>query len=263
MNRRPTPSDHPIIALQHVWKAFEEKAILDNFSLDIQPGETMTIIGGSGSGKSVTLKLILGLLDQDRGRVLFHGDSIQAMDEAALRNMRKQIGMLFQGGALFDSLSVRENVAYPLREHFDYSEAELTDRVATCLELIGLPGIESMMPSELSGGMRKRVALARAIATQPSVILYDEPTTGLDPANTNRISLLIKELQEKLHVTSIVVTHDMQSAFMVTDRLALLYNRRIEFVGSVAEAKASTNTIVQNFIHGHLGEEDVANVGLL
>jgi phospholipid/cholesterol/gamma-HCH transport system ATP-binding protein len=256
-------NDRPIITLEHVWKAFDEKKILSDFSLDIMPGETMTIIGGSGSGKSVTLKLILGLLDQDRGTVTFKGNCVGQMDEAALRQMRKQIGMLFQGGALFDSLTVRENVAYPLREHFEYSEDQISERVAVCLEHIGLPGIEAMMPSELSGGMRKRVSLARAIATEPAVILYDEPTTGLDPANTNRISLLIKELQQKLHVTSIVVTHDMRSAFMVTDRLALLYNQRIEFVGSVPEAKASTSAIVQNFIHGHLGEEDATKAGLL
>ncbi len=246
----------PIISLQHLYKNFGPKRILEDFSLDIQEGETMTILGGSGTGKSVTLKLILGLLHANRGRVLFRGEDIHTMNEEALNNVRKQIGMLFQGGALFDSLTVRENIAYPLREHFQYSEDELSEIIANCLAMVGLPGVEHAMPADLSGGMRKRVALARAIATKPAVILYDEPTTGLDPANTRRINRLIRELQDKLKVTSIVVTHDMESAFEVTDRMALLYNRRVAFVGTADEVRRSQIPMVKNFIQGYFEESD-------
>lgn len=249
-------SAEPIIQLDHVRKYFGSRGVLDDFSLAIHPGETVVILGGSGTGKSVALKLILGLLAADAGIVTFRGADIHALDEEGLRAMRREVGMLFQGGALFDSMTVFENVAYPLREHYHHPEEKVREIVAHCLELISLPGIEEMAPSELSGGMRKRVALARAIATNPSVILYDEPTTGLDPANTRRISLLIRKLQQQLHVTSVVVTHDMASAFTVADRIALLYNRRLEFVGTVEEAGASTNRIVHNFIRGDLGEED-------
>lgn len=246
----------PIITLDRVTKRFNAHPILEQLSLDIFPGETLTIIGGSGSGKSVTLKLILGLMRPNSGRVYFRGRDVTTMDEAALVAMRREIGMLFQGGALFDSLSVGENVAYPLREHFrTMPEAKTQEVVWKRLALVGLPDIAAMMPADLSGGMKKRVALARAIATDPAVILYDEPTTGLDPANTLRINRLILECQRQLKVTSIVVTHDMDSAFMVTNRLALLYSRRIEFVGTVAEAKASRNPIVRNFIEGNMEME--------
>ena len=246
----------PIISLQHVRKGFRSKVVLDDFSLDVREGETMTILGGSGSGKSVTLKLILRLLHPEAGQVLFRGRDINVMDEHVLNDTRKQIGMLFQGGALFDSLTVRENIAYPLREHFEHSEETLSDIVEECLAMVGLPGIERSMPADLSGGMRKRVALARAIATKPAVILYDEPTTGLDPANTRRINRLIRELQQKLKVTSIVVTHDMESAFEVTDRIALLYNRRVAFVGTAQESRTSHIPLVKNFIQGHFEEND-------
>lgn len=249
--------NRPIISLQHVAKSFGAKQILGDFTLDIHEGETMTILGGSGSGKSVTLKLILGLLHPDQGRILFRGQDVNAVDEHALGDIRKQIGMLFQGGALFDSLTVRENIAYPLREHFHHDEATLSEIVEQCLGLVGLPGVELSMPSDLSGGMRKRVALARAIATKPAVVLYDEPTTGLDPANTQRINRLICELQQKLKVTSIVVTHDMASAFEVTDRIALLYNRHVAFVGTADEARRSTVPMVRNFIEGHFEESEL------
>jgi len=245
----------PIISAQHLCKRFGSKIILDDFSLDIMEGETMTILGGSGTGKSVTLKIILGLLAPDAGDVFFRGESVCAMDERALCEMRQQVGMLFQGGALFDSLTVRENIAYPLRVHFAYDEEKISGIVANRLEMVGLPHTESMMPADLSGGMRKRIALARAIAIQPAVILYDEPTTGLDPSNTRRINLLMRTLQRRLKVTSIVVTHDMQSAFMVTDRIALLYDHRVEFVGTVAEARTTTNENLQGFIRGELIDE--------
>lgn len=245
-----------IIKWDQVKKSFNNKLVLKDLTLEVEKGETLTIIGGSGSGKSVMLRLLLGLMPVDSGRILFETENVPDMDEEDLIEMRKQVGMLFQGGALFDSLSVGENVAYPLREHFGYSDEEIAKIVAEKLELVGLPGIEEMKPADLSGGMKKRVALARAIATQPKVVLYDEPTTGLDPANTMRINKLIKDLQMKIKVTSIVVTHDMDSAFFVSDRIAMLYNRDIEFVGTPSEAKRSSNEVVQNFIRGEVGEKE-------
>jgi len=245
-----------IIIWNRVYKSFGENSVLEGLDLSVKKGETITIIGGSGSGKSVMLKILLGLIPMDKGSVFFHGRDVAKMDEGGLINIRKNVGMLFQGGALFDSLSVGENIAYPLREHFRYSEDEIARIVAEKLALVGLEGIEDMMPAELSGGMKKRVALARAIATDPEVILYDEPTTGLDPANTMRINRLIRDLQWKLQVTSVVVTHDMASAFFVSDRLAMLYNRQIEFVGSPDEARKSDNRVVQNFIRGFVGDDE-------
>ncbi len=248
--------NQPIIAFKDVSKSFGEHHILDDVNISIAKGETLTIIGGSGKGKSVFLKLVLGVLRPDEGEVVFQGADVGTMKEKALRRMRSHIGMLFQGSALFDSLTVAENIAYPLREHFHYSEEELTHIVAKKLELVGLKGVEEMMPADLSGGMKKRVGLARAIATDPDVILYDEPTTGLDPSNTHRICRLIKKLQEKLGVTSVVVTHDMEAAFSISDRLALLADRHFGFVGTNEEARASKDPLVQNFIQGKMESED-------
>lgn len=245
----------PIIEFKDVHKSFGKKVILKGMNLSVEQGETLTIIGGSGTGKSVTLKLLLGLLAPDEGAIFFKGQNINEMEEAALIEMRSQIGMLFQGAALFDSLTVGENVAYPVREHHkDYSDEKVTAIIHEKLELVGLSGSQDSYPADLSGGMRKRVGLARAIATNAEVILYDEPTTGLDPANTNRISELIRQLQDVLKVTSVVVTHDMGSAFKISDRLALLHDGQIEFVGTVSEAKNSDNPIVQNFIRGEIGQ---------
>ena len=244
-----------IISFKDVSQSFGENLVLKDMSLDVRRGETLTIIGGSGTGKSVTLKLLLGLLMSDNGFVTFNDKRVDEMDEHALVEMRRQCGMLFQGGALFDSITVGENVAYPLRQHFSYDEATISKIVEEKLEMVGLPGIAAMKPSDLSGGMKKRVGLARAIAADPKVILYDEPTTGLDPANTMRINRLIREIQRKLHVTSVVVTHDMQSAFFVSDRIAMLYNKRIEFVGTPDEARDSPNMVVQNFIQGYIGDD--------
>lgn len=242
----------PIIEFKKVSKTFGENHVLDGVDLSIIPGETITIMGGSGTGKSVFLKLLLGLIRPDNGQVLFEGNDVAQMDEHQLMEMRKHIGMLFQGAALFDSLSVAENIAYPLREHFHYSDHELEKIVSERLHMVGMPGIETMMPADLSGGMRKRVGLARAIATNPKVVLYDEPTTGLDPANTKRICRLIRELQQKMKVTSVVVTHDMESAFMMSDRIAMLYHKRFHFIGTVEEARQSKDPIVQNFINGQM-----------
>ncbi len=246
-----------IIEFKKVSKAFGDNKVLEAADVSIFKGETITIIGGSGKGKTVLLKLLLGVLHPDSGHVYFKGQALDSMSERELSKMRSQIGMLFQGAALFDSLTVRENVAYPLREHFrDYSEEKISQIVAEKLKLVGLPGVESMMPADLSGGMKKRVGLARAIATNPDVILYDEPTTGLDPANTKRICMLIKSLQEKLGVTSIVVTHDMQAAFDVTDRLAMIHDRHFGFVGTKDEARSSQDPLVKNFIRGEMETGD-------
>lgn len=246
----------PVIEFKKVSKAFGANKVLENADLSIEQGETITIIGGSGKGKTVFLKLLLGVLRPDDGKVLFKGSSLGDMEEKDIIRMRSRIGMLFQGAALFDSMTVAENVAYPLRQHFDYDDGEISRIVRKKLELVGLGGVEEMMPSDLSGGMKKRVGLARAIATDPDVILYDEPTTGLDPANTRRICNLIVELQKKLHVTSVVVTHDMESAFKVTDRIALISDRRFSFVGTKEDAKQSKDPLVRNFIAGELETAD-------
>ena len=245
-----------IIEFKKVSKAFGGNRVLEGADLAIKKGETITVIGGSGKGKTVFLKLLLGVLKPDSGRVIFSGQDVGKMNEHELRKMRSRIGMLFQGSALFDSLSVAENVAYPLREHFNYSDDKIERIVADKLALVGLSGIEEMMPADLSGGMRKRVGLARAIATDPDVILYDEPTTGLDPANNKRICRMIRELQKKLGVTSVVVTHDLEAAFSMTDRLAMIHHQHFGFVGTKEEAAASSDPMVQNFIHGELETED-------
>jgi phospholipid/cholesterol/gamma-HCH transport system ATP-binding protein len=237
-------------------KAFGDKKIYKGVSLKVEKGETITVLGGSGTGKTVMLKMLLGLMSPDAGQILFDGKDVVTMNDDEILHVRRRVGMLFQGGALFDSLSVKENVAYPIREHFRHSEEEIARLVAEKLELVGLPGTEEMAPSDLSGGMKKRVALARAIATSPEVILYDEPTTGLDPTNTRRIDNVIRDLQAKLDVTSIVVTHDIQSAFLISDRLALLYDGKIKFVGSKSEVKHADDPVVQGFIKGDMGDTE-------
>lgn len=244
----------PFIRFEKVSKSFGKKQVFRDLTLDIVKGETMTIIGGSGTGKSVMLKLFLGLIKPDSGKILFDGHDVLKMNNEELLKMRRRVGMLFQGAALFDSLDVYDNVAYPVQENFQYPEEDITRIVREKLAMVGLSGIEHVMPSDLSGGMKKRVGLARAIATEPEVILYDEPTTGLDPTNTNRIDDLILALQKQLKVTSLVVTHDMNSAFKISDRLALIHNRQIEFVGTKDEVRNSKNDIVQRFIHGQIGE---------
>jgi phospholipid/cholesterol/gamma-HCH transport system ATP-binding protein len=242
----------PLIRFSHVRKAFGTKVIYRDLNLEVYPGETLTIMGGSGVGKSVMLKLLIRLLDADGGEILFHGEEITKMSEARIGVVRQRIAMLFQGGALFDSVSVGENVAYGLHEHYrkEMTEAQIADRVNWALSLVGLPGIEPMRPSDLSGGMKKRVGLARAIAVQPEVLLYDEPTTGLDPINTERINHLIKGLKAALNVTSIVVTHDMGSAFSISDRMAMVYRGQIIATGTPEEFRASKDRRVADFITG-------------
>jgi phospholipid/cholesterol/gamma-HCH transport system ATP-binding protein len=252
-----------LIQFRNVRKAFGPKRIYDGLDLQVRAGESLTIIGGSGVGKSVMLKMLIGLLKVDSGEILFHGEDITKKSAQELGTVRQKIGMLFQGAALFDSISVGENVAYGLREHFfkKMSEDEMSARVEWALGLVGLPGIEDMRPSDLSGGMKKRVGLARAIAIQPEVILYDEPTTGLDPINTTRINHLITGLKRTLNITSIVVTHDMASAFTISDRLAMVHRGRIIAQGTPEQFKQIDNQRVADFIHGRAPvNEDVATL---
>jgi phospholipid/cholesterol/gamma-HCH transport system ATP-binding protein len=253
----------PLIQFRGVKKAFGPKVVFDGLDLDIYAGESLTIIGGSGVGKSVMLKLLIGLLQVDAGSIRFHGNEITTMRPGELGLLRQHIGMLFQGSALFDSNSVGDNVAYGLREHLygKMNEAEIRERVAWALGLVSLPGIEQMRPADLSGGMKKRVGLARAIAIQPEVILYDEPTTGLDPINTTRINHLIMGLKRALNITSIVVTHDMTSAFAVSDRMAMLHRGRVIATGTPDDFKRMDEKRVTDFIHGRAPvDEDVATL---
>src|SRR5262245_4984616 len=241
-------SDDAFIEYEDVKKAFGKKHIYDGVSLTVHKGETLTVIGGSGTGKSVLLKCLIGLMYPDDGSVRFDGLEIPTLDETKLREVRKRVAMVFQGAALFDSLNVGENIAYPLREQLpDMTRDQVRERVATVLTLVNLPGIENMQPSDLSGGMRKRVGLARAIATEPEVILWDEPTTGLDPISTRIIDDLIVSMKHQLGCTSIVVTHDMDSAFRVSDRMAMLARRRIVQCGGFGDMKESTNPDVRAF----------------
>lgn len=238
----------PLIELTGIHKAFGSQRIYHDLALRVQRGETLALLGGSGSGKSVLLKLLIGLVKPDAGSVRFDGKELAALDEDALLPIRRRISMLFQSGALFDSISVGENIAYPMREHLTLSEKEIAARVAEKLQLVGLPGIEAMRPAELSGGMRKRVAIARAIAADPEVLLYDEPTTGLDPINARRINELILAIQRDLHVTSLVVTHDLASAFMVSDRMAMLSDRRIIATLPSEEFRRSEEPAIRDFV---------------
>jgi len=250
----------PLIQFRHVRKAFGDKVVFRDLNLDIYPGETITVMGGSGVGKSVLLKMLIRLLEPDAGSVRYHDHEVTRMSDGELRRTRQNIAMLFQGGALFDSLSVGDNVAYALREHFyrQMGEPEIAERVRWALSLVDLPGVEPMRPSDLSGGMKKRVGLARAVALRPEVLLYDEPTTGLDPINTTRINHLINGLKRALSVTSIVVTHDMQSAFSVSDRMALLFRGEVIAVGTPDEFRRSQDPRVMDFIQGRAPEhEDV------
>lgn len=246
--------DAPFIGYEDLHKAFGSKPVLRGVNLDICEGETMVILGGSGTGKSVLLRHTIGLLVPDRGRVLVDGVDITGFSEDELVPVRKRVGMLFQGGALFDSMNVFENVAYPLREHADLSEEEIAARVRNKLELVELgPEVEGLMPSDLSGGMRKRVALARSIALEPRAILYDEPTTGLDPITAHAINLMIRDLQRTLRVTSVVVTHDIASAFAVGDRVAFLHEGEMVFVGTVEEARGTGDPRLRAFLSGGNG----------
>jgi phospholipid/cholesterol/gamma-HCH transport system ATP-binding protein len=248
----------PLISFRDVHKAFGPKKIYTGLNLDVFEGESLVILGGSGVGKSVMLKMLIGLLVADGGSITFKGQQIIGMKETALRSVRQQVAMIFQASALFDSISVGDNVAYGLHEHHynTMTPGEIQKRVAWSLDLVGLPGIEQMRPGDLSGGMKRRVSLARAVALQPEVLLYDEPTTGLDPINTTRINHLITGMQKALKVTSIVVTHDMTSAFSVADRVAMVHKGQIILEKPKDEFRRSTDPRVQDFITGHAPESE-------
>lgn len=238
------------ISLRNVYKSFDGRQVLRDLSIDIERGETVVIVGGSGTGKSVTLKHIIGLMQPDRGHVFVDGQDLCCMKIVELNHFRRRFGMAFQEGALFDSMSVFENIAFPLRRHTKMTEAEIRDRVQECLEDVHLHNVEGKRPSELSGGMRRRVGFARAISLKPQILLFDEPTTGLDPVISDVIAELIREMDEKLGTTTVTITHDMKVAFKIADRVAMLYQGHIIEQGTPEQFQQSTSPIVQQFIEG-------------
>jgi len=241
--------DHSIV-IDSVSKRLGRAQVLRGVTLTVAAGESVVIIGRSGTGKSVLLKHVVGLMEPDQGTVRVEGVDVPSLRGKDLLTLRKRMGMLFQGGALFDSLSVGDNVGLPLREHTNVGEAQVGLVVKEKLHLVGLEGVEDMRPSNLSGGMKKRAALARALALNPEIMLYDEPTTGLDPITSDLINRLIRKLQERLKITSIAVTHDMRSAYHIADRIAMLHEGRIHAIGTPAEIQASTDPAVRQFIEG-------------
>ncbi len=248
--RAPDPAAFAGIVVEGVSKAFGPKKVLDNTDLLINKGETLVVIGRSGEGKSVLLKHIVRLLEPDAGRIWVEGQEVSALEHGPLMELRKRFGFLFQGAALFDSMTICKNIGLMLEEHTDWPAARIRERACECLRQVGLVGAEDKLPSELSGGMKKRAGLARAIVMQPQYILYDEPTTGLDPITSDAINDLIIQLQQELGVTSIVVTHDMPSAFKIADRMAMLSRGRIVFTGTVDEVRTTTHPMVRQFIEG-------------
>lgn len=240
-----------MIRMEEIYKSFGEKHVLKGLNLDVEKGETMAVIGQSGSGKSVLIKHMIGLMPPDKGKVIIDGVDICCLTLKEFYNIRRKFGMLFQAAALFDSLTVAENVSFGVERYRDLTPQEIQKIVTESLDMVGLRGIEDLMPYELSGGMKKRVGLARAIAYRPEIILYDEPSTGIDPIRADAINDLILRMQQELKVTSVVITHDMVSAYKVADRISMLYNGEIIAAGSPREIQQSSNEIVQQFIHGH------------
>ena len=245
-----------MIEVQKLSKSFGGKQVLRGVDLCVEEGKTLVVLGRSGGGKSVILKHLIGLLKPDSGRVLVDGEDVTDLPERKLTTVRRKIGMLFQSAALFDSMSVERNLAFPLLEQDMRDRKEIDSRIAEALDMVELGGEQDKMPADLSGGMRKRVGLARTIVGRPRCILYDEPTTGLDPITSDSINHLIRRLQRRLGVTSIVVTHDMKTAFHCADRVALLHEGRVRFDGTVEGLRASTDSVIVNFIEGRSGESD-------
>lgn len=239
-----------MIELRGIAKNLNGVTVLQNLNLTIETGETMAIIGCSGCGKTVTLKLLIGLMKPDKGRIIIDGEDITDYSEKEFYFIRKRFGMLFQMSALFDSMTVGENVGLGLRELSNFTEVEIAQKVAQKLELVGLPGIEGYMPASLSGGMKKRVGLARALATEPDIIIYDEPTTGLDPIMADIINRLIYDLKQEFSLTSIVVTHDLITVSKVADRVAMLHQGEVMFLGTYQDLQESTEPVVRQFIEG-------------
>ena len=245
-----------LIKIRQLNVTFGERKILDDFNLDVYKGETLAVIGPSGAGKSTIIKLLTGLMAPSSGDINIMGRDVAACSDDDWDELRKKMGVVFQYSALFDFLTVGGNVAFGLRRHFNLPEEEIKARVSELLGLVGMPGTEDLMPSELSGGMKKRVGLARALAMQPEVVFYDEPTSGLDPVMTMTISRLIRKTQEQIGVTSILVTHDMESAYVAADRIAMLYKGKIAAIGTVEEIQNSKNPIVRAFIEGREFKEE-------
>jgi phospholipid/cholesterol/gamma-HCH transport system ATP-binding protein len=236
-----------IVEFREVWKRYANREVLAGINFQIFRGEVLCVLGPSGTGKSVFLRHINGLTKPDDGDVVVFGHSMARQSEEEMAPVRRRVAMLFQGGALFDSMNVEQNIAFPLREHTEKPLEEIASLVAEKLQMVGLPGTQKKMPSELSGGMRKRVALARSIALEPEIILYDEPTTGLDPVTSEKIAQLIVEMNLRLQTTSVVVTHDVVTARTVADRIAFLHQGRFQFVGSFEEAVRTGHPVLQEY----------------
>lgn len=245
-----------MIRLQNIHKSFGATQVLHGIDLHVKKGETLVIVGPSGTGKSVTLQHTLGLLHPDEGEVLIDGADLSSAKGKELKRLRDKFGVLFQSGALINWLSVGDNIALPLMERTKLRDKEIAEKVNHVLTLVGMEGVENKMPSEISGGMKKRAGLARAIVTDPEIILYDEPTSGLDPVLSRKIDKLITDLKRKLKITSIVVTHDMISAFAMADKIAMLHGGKVIEEGTVKEFRNSTNPIVQEFIQAQFGDVD-------
>lgn len=249
-----------MIQIEHLHKSFGDLTVLQDINLEIHDGETLAIIGRSGSGKSVLMKHMVGLLKPDQGHVLVDNTDLNAIPYEELRRVRRRFGVLFQGGALFDSMTAFENIAFPIRNFTSSAEQDVRDRVHECLRLVNLSDVDEKKPSELSGGMRKRVALARAIALEPHYILYDEPTSGLDPETSNTIDELIRTLAEELNVTSVVVTHDMHSVLTIADRFAFLHGSHMHWVGPVSDIHDGCDEVVDRFVKANqyqVGNPDI------
>ncbi len=244
----------PMISVRDLYKSFGDHEVLSGINLDVDQGTTCVILGGSGSGKTVLMKHIIGLLKPDRGQVFVDGEDVVPLDDLELERVRRKFGMVFQGAALFDSMTVGENVAFPLREHSTLSEAEIRKRVEDKLAIVGLHDVAEKYPAELSGGMRKRVGLARAIVRDPKIVLYDEPTTGLDPITTDYVDEMILTAKAKLGVTSLVISHDVASAFKVADQIAFLSDGKIVAHAPPAQLRGSTHPVVKLFLSTWFGK---------
>ena len=248
----PAPGNDPafMVHLEQVTMAFGDRVVLDNVDLKVPRGKITVVMGGSGSGKSTTLKLIIGFIFPSTGRIWIDGRDVLKLTRDQRAEVQKSIGMSFQYSALFDSMTVFDNVAFPLREHTKLSESEIRERVIAMLERLGLPGTEDKMPSDLSGGMKKRVGVARAIMLQPKIMLFDEPESGLDPITTTSIAELIMEMRDSFHITCLVISHNLQSTRLIADKVCMLYKGRIIAEGTPAELDANPDPVLQQFLHG-------------
>jgi len=255
-----SPGAQEVISVDQLVQTITGQEILRGFSLKVYAGETLVLLGRSGGGKSVFLRHIIGLMQPVSGSVTLEGRNISTLQERELAPIRRSVGMMFQNGALFDSMTVADNVAFPLRERGETDEVLISQKVQTALQMVDLHGQQNKMPVNLSGGMRKRVALARALINEPRYVLYDEPTAGLDPIVADSIDLLIRRLQRKLGVTSIVVTHDMKSTFTIADHIAFLHEGRCYFYGTPDQLRASTDPVIRDFVEGRSHEEPTYDV---